>query len=807
MPLLPSYWGGAFPQPELGQASYWGGVFPEGLAPDGPATVASFEIALEQGSQVTWQWQTDIIKTRRGTERRASLLDLPRETYRGPMLLLEEDTRIARTRLAQFAALGQPFLVGLTYESVAVLGAATASTGTWTIPTTPTAMLDWAVVGQRIIADNRALGVSVAANIVSVTSDSITIDANPGTAGATGGRIMPGVATLLDPQQGFDRYPVKAQRWNVSGRAATFGFADTSTTAELALSGTTTTGLVLRAKASGVDGNAINVVIQDGASDAASSVFVLYAAGFYGVTFTVQMGTSTLADFAALVTESALLELVGDYDETITMIGDAMAQTPLAGGGAVLSEIGRGATVTTFRTMPIWTAGITVEDTVADSIQSMHDVEDLGGVPFAVGAADTPDWGRALSMRRGIYDRAGWQYLRRFCNTIRGRWKSFWLPTFAADLVAVSVGAGTLTVEAGLGGGDVFSWWPSQRDSLWLRPASGAPVFARISNVVDNGDGTATLSLVDEDDVPVTLAAVPRLVSWLERCRLESDDVTVAFDKHGWSTTMQARVVQAGEETSAPREVFEIVLPTQTYRLASGVRAIEVNGDRYDASPVQRGQLKISNSSGTASMEFTLPVSHPLVERYVQQPPRTVQVTITRVDGADVERIWTGYIASVSLSGNVATFLVPPIGAQASERMVPTLTAGRTCRNALYDARCTVDPASFTVSTTTTSVDGRTVKLASIGGNVDGWATFGEFIHVASGESMLIADQVGTTLTLRSPFVGLGVGDAVQVRAGCAHDAATCRDKFANVDNFVGQPNMPEANPFKFGSLGFLLSE
>jgi hypothetical protein len=453
-PTAGSYWSGHFPQPEHDALSYWGGHFPEGI-PDagfGPAGAGTFQLSLESGTQVTYQWQTSVIKSRSGLERRTARLDRPRQVYQGPAILLGDDSRIARARLARYAALGVTFVIGLPYEDLSIAAEPTtaefelpASAGPglgtvthWTIYVHSTALCDWALVGQRVVLQNPGTSEAATASIVSFTSTSITIDSDPGEAGGVGSRIMPGMASYLDPQQGFARYPVSAERWQVNARAALFGFADTE-------------------------------------------------------------------------------------DD--------------------VPEVGVGATVATFAGRPVWDCGIDVEGTAPDSLQSMHTVEDPGGVPFAVGAAKVPDWGRALSYTRAL--RADWQWLKRFLDTVKGKFKSFWLPTWRADLVAVSTGTGTLTITAGEGAGDVFVWWPEHRTHIQIRQANGTITWARISAAVDNGDETVTLDIVDENDAAITLSgSAVSLVSWFELCRLESDDVVVAFDGNKFSMQAQARVVQ-----------------------------------------------------------------------------------------------------------------------------------------------------------------------------------------------------------------------------------------------------------------------
>jgi uncharacterized phage protein (TIGR02218 family) len=269
---------------------------------------------------------------------------------------------------------------------------------------------------------------------------------------------------------------------------------------------------------------------------------------------------------------------------------------------------------------------------------------------------------------------------------------------------------------------------------------------------------------------------------------------------------------EQGVQTSQPREAYEIVTPAETWRLASGIHEVEIDGNTYTASPIRRESIAVSSSSDPQDMQLTLPVSHALVERYLYPsgPPITIAVRVLRyqVTSGQYETIRYGMATSLSINGNVASLLVPGRAAAAGRRRLPTVTAGRSCSHILYDQGCLVARASFKVATTIASFSGRTVTVASMGANPDGWATFGELVRVSTGERILIADQTGNVLTLQLPLVGLAGGESVEVYAGCAHDVATCALKFDNVVNFGGQPHMPTTNTFKppNGKLGVYTS-
>ncbi len=253
-------------------------------------------------------------------------------------------------------------------------------------------------------------------------------------------------------------------------------------------------------------------------------------------------------------------------------------------------------------------------------------------------------------------------------------------------------------------------------------------------------------------------------------------------------------------EDSMPRDGFEFVLPTVTYRLASGTKNLVINGQTFRAGTIQRSGIDVTTATNEASLEVSLLVSHALPQRYLRGgvPPRRIDVNVYRkqVRSDASELAFIGRVISMSIDRHVATFLVPSRTSDALQRRLPTITLGRDCPHVLYQSGCNVSVAAFTASLTVVSVNGATVTLSAAPNAVDDWAKWGELIHTASGERQMIKSQTGATVVMQLPIADIVAGDAVQVTAGCSHDVDTCMAKFTNQVNFGGTPQRPSGNPF-----------
>jgi uncharacterized phage protein (TIGR02218 family) len=124
------------------------------------------------------------------------------------------------------------------------------------------------------------------------------------------------------------------------------------------------------------------------------------------------------------------------------------------------------------------------------------------------------------------------------------------------------------------------------------------------------------------------------------------------------------------------------------------------------------------------------------------------------------------------------------------------------CGADLGDARCRVDLANpaYRGSGTVTALEGISTFVASgLAGFADGWFSAGKVSWTGGGNAGLAIEikrhrnadgEVRLTLWQAMPEP-IAAGDAFIVTAGCDKSFSTCRDRFANADNFRGFPHIP----------------
>ena len=277
------------------------------------------------------------------------------------------------------------------------------------------------------------------------------------------------------------------------------------------------------------------------------------------------------------------------------------------------------------------------------------------------------------------------------------------------------------------------------------------------------------------------------------------------------------RSTQDGE----PIEIYSFALATTTLRYTSHPEDVTVSSQTYTAIPISRDPANIMVIGQVRELTVTIPVDLALAQTLIGNgiPPRDIVVTIERYHpGTAIRRIWRGAVDRLETDGVFARLTVPNLMDRAFMVRLPLVTSQRLCVHDLYDTGCAVDreyaiyqTEPFMTACEAVSQSGTALVVSNMNGpgavpRDDQWARYGEVRRSSDGERRSIVAQVGATLTLDMPFASIAAGDDLEVYAGCDHSVETCRDKFANVANFGGHPQLPNANPHAPTGYGVMTS-
>lgn len=259
-------------------------------------------------------------------------------------------------------------------------------------------------------------------------------------------------------------------------------------------------------------------------------------------------------------------------------------------------------------------------------------------------------------------------------------------------------------------------------------------------------------------------------------------------------------------EGGAPVELFEFALQGEIYAFTSGEDEVVVGATTYDPVAISRTPINVGPETRTEIISVEMPSTSAFARLYVNIVPGA-QAVLTikrfhRFDGVtpEVVTIFTGVVRSVgySLDGRVARVAVLPLTSGLS-RTIPRFHYSNLCNHVLYDSGCKVVENDFRFIGIVSSITGAVYNIPGVGASVANPAT-GGFVRFGAVDYRLILSQSGDDLTLLLPFgPEVAVGSEVDVFRGCAHDIATCKSSFDNVQNYGGFAFVPLKNIFSTG--------
>lgn len=262
---------------------------------------------------------------------------------------------------------------------------------------------------------------------------------------------------------------------------------------------------------------------------------------------------------------------------------------------------------------------------------------------------------------------------------------------------------------------------------------------------------------------------------------------------------------ETGQYSGSPVELYRFIHGSQQLFFTSADKAQTYSGNTYVREAITRGEIDASDEDQQGMLEVTVPRTNAVADLFIPgMPTSPVILTLFRMHRGDAEvvQLWSGEITSVQFTGSVAKLSGQPVGA-ALRRTIPSTTFQGQCNWALYSAQCGVDKAAFVEAGTVSAVAAAVVTLTITHDRASGYFNNG-FVVSASNERHWILGHVrlsatSAQLTLMTPFTTLHAGDALTAYPGCDRTIADCKNRYSNLQRFLGFPYLPTKNPFVTG--------
>ena len=237
-------------------------------------------------------------------------------------------------------------------------------------------------------------------------------------------------------------------------------------------------------------------------------------------------------------------------------------------------------------------------------------------------------------------------------------------------------------------------------------------------------------------------------------------------------------------------ELYILQLRDGVMRIAATDENILYNNEEYTAVPFQRGEVTTSMDNLTDSCEVSLgDCSYELLKYVIEGFDfRGCNAMIFRIQYPDslkdptiAQPVFAGYIDEPSYSNGEFTCKVK---SRLPEIECPNRNFRMACNSEFGDAECGMILSEETMSVVSTASNTVTLEKSH---DKNYWK---DGVISVGGESRIITESDGNTVTLNVNFVQDITGHSATLRRGCNKTVEACR-AFGNMKHYSGFPAIP----------------
>jgi uncharacterized phage protein (TIGR02218 family) len=265
---------------------------------------------------------------------------------------------------------------------------------------------------------------------------------------------------------------------------------------------------------------------------------------------------------------------------------------------------------------------------------------------------------------------------------------------------------------------------------------------------------------------------------------------------------MTYATIETSNEDGRPIFLYAFILGAATFRYTSSDADVTVDGYKWTAVAISDDGPKLTGDATSDALTITAPNTIAPVQMFFGAPPsQPIMVKIYHYHEGDTQAVlaYVGELMQVNQPQPGTAILTCDAISASMQRDGLRLAWQRNCPFALYDdITCGVDKIAHGVPVKVADVVGNIVVLSGLNaadGMFDGG--FIEWTHAVRGtEFLAIESQKGDTCEMFGDASGLYYNLAVIAYPGCNRTTEDCTNKFNNLDNFGGVPDLPGKSPF-----------
>lgn len=258
---------------------------------------------------------------------------------------------------------------------------------------------------------------------------------------------------------------------------------------------------------------------------------------------------------------------------------------------------------------------------------------------------------------------------------------------------------------------------------------------------------------------------------------------------------------ETSEYGGHPIELFTFTRQGNVWRYTSADEDKNISGFVFSAYPIKSAVIEQTQQMARSPMTLTLSKQVPFLNQFRGSPPTSVTTLMIQKyhDGvADYQTVWLGRVTNVRFSERQAEVRCEPVFTSL-KRPALRRRYQSTCPHVLYGATCGVNKSSYAVPATLSANGGTVLSSATFALYADNYFS-GGYVDWDTGsgnlERRFIIGHVADDISLNLPFNDMPGNANIVAYPGCDHLLTTCNTKFANEDNYGGQPFYPGKNPF-----------
>ena len=271
---------------------------------------------------------------------------------------------------------------------------------------------------------------------------------------------------------------------------------------------------------------------------------------------------------------------------------------------------------------------------------------------------------------------------------------------------------------------------------------------------------------------------------------------------------MTHTIHEGSTEDGSPIEYYHFVRGTEEWSYTTGIEEVTISSVTYLPSVITRGRIQQNDEIKGATMEIGMDRTNALVTS-ITEDPDSLPITLTLYQRHIGDEAFSpiikfiGQLVSFSWVDGQAALQIASLENMFT-REIPRVSVQKACPFMLYDGNCRALVETHTHTGEVLLMDVNDPRLMVIQ-NIDGGAsdmlilpgetTFELGVLKKGNARRFIARMSGNVILLLTPLSGLENGDSIVLIKGCNRLADVCEDRFDNLENFGGFPNLPTQNP------------